>query len=269
MNRSTHPNSFCADDSLKAMKNLGELLSASAARNSQQVAIAFENSSISYECLEQATTCLAQWFLQQGCKAGDRIAFYWPNAIETAELYFACFKAGLIAVPVNVLMKAQEVAYVLEHSKAVMCFARPDLAQLAIEAGRNCASLRAIHTAVENLNKGELEVQLPEVKLSDPALILYTSGTTAQAKGVTHTHGTLLANVRVGRNSVPDLERFVAAFVALRDGCVASEDELREHARRLLADLKAPEKILFLERLPQGLSGKIQRAALRQLQLAA
>lgn len=211
MNQSTHTNSFDADDSftLESMKNLGDLLSASAARNPQQTAIAFGYRSISYEWLEQATTRLAQWFLQQGCRPGDRIAFYWPNSIETAELYFACFKAGLIAVPVNVLMKAHEVAYVLEHSKAVMCFARPDLAQVAMEAGRNCASLRAIHTAVEGLSRGDLEVQLPEVSLSDPALILYTSGTTALPKGVTHTHRTLLANVNLSRNSVPDFERFL------------------------------------------------------------
>jgi acyl-CoA synthetase (AMP-forming)/AMP-acid ligase II len=137
MNQSTPTNLSRADDSftLEAMTNLGDLLTASAARNPQQAVIAFEDRGISYEWLEQATTRLAQWFLQQGCKTGDRIAFYWPNSIETAELYFACFKAGLIAVPVNVLMKAHEVAYVLEHSKAVMCFARPDLVQVAIKAG--------------------------------------------------------------------------------------------------------------------------------------
>jgi acyl-CoA synthetase (AMP-forming)/AMP-acid ligase II len=71
------------------MKSLGDLLSASAARNPQKTAIAFEDRSISYESLEQATTRLAQWFLQQGGKPGDHIAFYWPNSIEAAELYFA------------------------------------------------------------------------------------------------------------------------------------------------------------------------------------
>jgi long-chain acyl-CoA synthetase len=209
MNPSTHTNSSHADNSstLEAIKNLGDLLSASAARNPQKAAIDFEHRSISYESLEQATTRLARWFLQQGCKPGDRIAFYWPNSIEAAELYFACFKARLIAVPVNVLMKAHELAYVLEHSKAVMCFARPDLAHVAMEAGRSCAPLRAIHTSVESLNEGELESQLPEVSLSDPALIIYTSGTTALPKGVTHTHRTLLANVTIGLNSIPDLER--------------------------------------------------------------
>ena len=59
------------------------------------------------------------------------------------------------------------------------------------------------------------------------------------------------------------------AFVALRDGCVTNEDELREHARRRLADLKVPDKIVFLEHLPKGISGKIQRAALKELQIVA
>ena len=65
MNQSTYTNSFCANDSftLKAMKNLGDLLSASAARDPQQAAIAFEDRSISYEWLEQATTRLpTYWF---------------------------------------------------------------------------------------------------------------------------------------------------------------------------------------------------------------
>jgi AMP-binding enzyme len=44
---------------------------------------------------ERSTTSLAQWFLRHGCKPGDRIAFYWPNSIETVELFFACFKAGM------------------------------------------------------------------------------------------------------------------------------------------------------------------------------
>jgi long-chain acyl-CoA synthetase len=61
----------------------------------------------------------------------------------------------------------------------------------------------------------------------------------------------------------------VLAFVALRDGCQTGEDELREHARRRLADLKVPEQIFFLEKLPKGISGKIQRGALKELRLAA
>jgi acyl-coenzyme A synthetase/AMP-(fatty) acid ligase len=50
---------------------------------------------------------------------------------------------------------------------------------------------------------------------------------------------------------------------------MTSEDELREHARERLTDLKVPEKIVFLEKLPKGISGKVHRAALKQMELVA
>jgi hypothetical protein len=119
--------------------NLGNLLAGSAERNPRKTAIFLENESISYEQLDHSTTYLARWFLGQGCKPGDRIAVHWPNSIETAKLFFACFKAGIIAVPVNVRMKAPEVAYVLQHSQAAMYFAHPGLARVAEEVRKGGA----------------------------------------------------------------------------------------------------------------------------------
>jgi long-chain acyl-CoA synthetase len=85
-----------------------------------------------------------------------------------------------------------------------------------------------------------------------------------------YTHPAVLEVGVIGMpDSVEARGERVLAFVTLRDGCVTSEDELIEHARRRLADLKVPERILFLEKLPKGVSGKIQRAALKQLELAA
>ena len=84
-----------------------------------------------------------------------------------------------------------------------------------------------------------------------------------------YTHPAVLEVGVIGMpDSVEARGERVLAFVALRDGCVTSEDELREHSRRRLADLKVPETILFLEKLPKGISGKIQRTTLKQLQLA-
>jgi long-chain acyl-CoA synthetase len=56
----------------------------------------------------------------------------------------------------------------------------------------------------------------------------------------------------------------VIAFVSLRDGMVANGDELRQHALRHLADFKVPEKIAFLKALPKGITGKVQRRALKE-----
>lgn len=59
----------------------------------------------------------------------------------------------------------------------------------------------------------------------------------------------------------------VVAFVSARNGNAPSEQELREYARRSLADYKVPEKILFLAQLPKGPTGKVHRATLKAMLL--
>ena len=59
----------------------------------------------------------------------------------------------------------------------------------------------------------------------------------------------------------------VIAYVALREGLTASEQELRDLVRSRIADYKTPERILFLPALPKGLTGKVQRRALKELAL--
>lgn len=56
----------------------------------------------------------------------------------------------------------------------------------------------------------------------------------------------------------------VVAFVVLREGATAEAAELREFARKSLADYKIPEKFVFLPVLPKGLTGKVQRRALKE-----
>ena len=58
------------------------------------------------------------------------------------------------------------------------------------------------------------------------------------------------------------------AGVALRAGRSVSEDQLRAHARKLLADYKVPERIFFLPELPKGLTGKVDRRSLRDILVA-
>jgi len=57
----------------------------------------------------------------------------------------------------------------------------------------------------------------------------------------------------------------VIAFVALRDGLTAGEEELRDLVRTRIADYKTPERVIFLTALPKGLTGKVQRRALKDL----
>jgi long-chain acyl-CoA synthetase len=184
--------------------NLGKFLTDSALRNPRKAAFALKDESISYEQLDRSTTLLARWLLQEGRKPGDRIAIHWPNAIETVKLLFACFKAGMVAVPVNMRMKAPEIGYVLQHSNCAMYFAQSDLSLVAHEASRGCAELHARHTIPEVLDERDSEIALPKVGDDAPAILIYTSGTTARPKGITQTHQTLLESAKLMCSSAPD-----------------------------------------------------------------
>jgi long-chain acyl-CoA synthetase len=76
--------------------------------------------------------------------------------------------------------------------------------------------------------------------------------------------------MEVGVVGLPDpvLGERVVAFVVVRPENIPSEHELIEFARLRLADYKTPERILFVGQLPKGLTGKVQRRALKELLIA-
>jgi long-chain acyl-CoA synthetase len=188
---------------------LGEMLHLSATRHPRKPALICGEENVSYEILDQATDALAHWLLRQGLEPGDRVAIHWMNSVETVVLYFACFKAGLVAVPVNNRLKAPEIAYILAHSGAKICFSQPVLAPLAEEIRGDCPELLDIHVHLPSLEMGVDTSALPRVTPNSVAAILYTSGTTARPKGVMHTHISLIgctelmASLGFGETDVP------------------------------------------------------------------
>jgi long-chain acyl-CoA synthetase len=187
---------------------LGQMLRLSAAKDPEKTAVVCGEQIVSYRALDEATDALAAWLLQQGLRPGDRVAIHWTNSVETVKLYFACFKSGLIAVPVNNRLKVPEIAYVLGHSKARLCFSQPELATLSEEVRAECPSLVAIHTRLPLL-EGSRQTPLPAVTEDQVAAVLYTSGTTARPKGVMHTHVSLIGSTElmvslgIGETDVP------------------------------------------------------------------
>src|SRR3990170_4501343 len=69
-----------------------------------------------------------------GLKPGDRVALAMKNCPEYYELLFACWHAGLTAVPMNAKLHPKEFAYILDNSGAKCCFVTPEL-QSAVPAG--------------------------------------------------------------------------------------------------------------------------------------
>jgi long-chain acyl-CoA synthetase len=112
---------------------------------------------------------------------GDRVALAMKNCPEYYEILFACWHAGLTAVPMNAKLHPKEFAYILENSGAKACFATPDL-----ESSVNGIS-------IQKLKDYYGEPAAPaDVDPDDTAWLFYTSGTTGVPKGAMLTHRNML-----------------------------------------------------------------------------
>ncbi len=114
-------------------------------------------------------------------QAGDRVALAMKNCPEYHEILFACWHAGLVAVPMNAKLHPKEFAYIVANSGAKACFVTPDLEEALPQATpvSEIAGLRAAPRAPA------------AAKPEDPAWLFYTSGTTGVPKGAVLTHRNL------------------------------------------------------------------------------
>ena len=136
---------------------------------------------------------------------GERVAVWAPNIPEWVLLQYGAALAGIVLVTVNPAYRHAELAYVLEQSGSVGIFLLPEYrgnpmaASLELVRG-DLPDLREVvlFTEWENLVAAGLgsSTVLPEVKPDDPAMILYTSGTTGFPKGAVLHHRGLVNNGR-------------------------------------------------------------------------
>ena len=87
----------------------------------------FEGASWSYAEGDALSGKIASGLAAQGVKPGDRVALLFTNAPELVFCYFACFKLGAVAVPLNTRFQAAELVYALNHCGAKILVGQPDL----------------------------------------------------------------------------------------------------------------------------------------------
>ncbi len=129
---------------------------------------------------------------QCGLAPGERVAIFAKNSPEYMEALYAIWTAGLAAVPVNAKLHGRELAYILEHSGARVCFVSADLEAAA--SAHAPASLQRLITIGsrehEALFAGDAIAVVPRSG-GDLAWLFYTSGTTGRPKGAMLTHRVL------------------------------------------------------------------------------
>jgi long-chain acyl-CoA synthetase len=121
----------------------------------------------------------------QGISAGDRCAILGHNDAHWCAAYLGILKRGAIAVPLDTNYSAEQVAKIVADSGAKILIVSDKLRDKAGDAG----------VPLENLHQENpaSNTEFAPVEPSTPAVILYTSGTTSDPKGVVLTHSNLLA----------------------------------------------------------------------------
>ncbi len=181
---------------------LHELLAVGLATRPDEPALVSATDSISWRELDERTTTLALAYRELGLSPGDRLASLMPNRIALAIHYLACFRAGIVAVPLNYRYTHREIDHALEVGGAVALLVHAERHE-DLSTSRLVGELplgTILYSAPEDATEPRLEALLasapPAVELAapepdSPAAIFFTSGSTGPAKGVTHTHESL------------------------------------------------------------------------------
>src|SRR6516165_3389972 len=107
---------------------IGQMLTETRWRAPDKTALWFGERSWTYAELDDVTNGIAAAMSAAGVLAGDRVALFMPNCPELVLGYFACFKLGAIAVPMNYRYRQAEARYALEHSGATSLIVHQSLA---------------------------------------------------------------------------------------------------------------------------------------------
>src|SRR5262245_1931833 len=131
-----------------------------------------------------------------GLESGDRVAIVMANAPVYAEAMYACWWAGLAALPVNAKLHVREIAYILDHSGARLALLdaehADEVAAATREAGSNARLIDVTSAEFAGLVSADA-VPLADATPDALAWLFYTSGTTGWPKGAMLTHRNLLA----------------------------------------------------------------------------
>ncbi|GAB4471261.1 MAG: long-chain fatty acid--CoA ligase [Burkholderiaceae bacterium] len=177
--------------------NLAHLLVRTARRLPHSPAVVEHGrSALDYAALAQRALRLARALGDRlGVRAGERVALVMKNNAAYVELLYACWSAGVCAIPVNVKLHPKEIAYILDDAAARVCFVTGDVDSAAVAAARAGGATEFIDvdgTDYARLLEGE-PAAVRDVAPDDLAWLFYTSGTTGRPKGVLLSHRNLLA----------------------------------------------------------------------------
>ena len=188
------------------MQNFWDVFDAAATRFSDNVAVEIQRASgleqVTYRELQGQAQAIAGWLAGHSINVGDRCAILADNDARWCAVYLAMLRIGAVAVPLDTNYSAAQVTTVIEASGARLLVAGTRLLPIAEQAtaGRDVPLVRMYEGTDDPRPSIDAVLRLPAPSTAlppspagrdDAAVILYTSGTTSDPKGVVLTHGNL------------------------------------------------------------------------------
>jgi acyl-CoA ligase (AMP-forming) (exosortase A-associated) len=189
---------------------LHDLVTRSASASPQAKALAYQKQSMTYASLADMVSRAARAYLELELRRSERVAVYLDKRFETVIASFGAAAAGGVFVPINPLLKPDQVAYILGDCNVRILVTSVERLRLLAPGLHECRDLHAVIVVGGKAEPaGELEIVTWESALSgsgnapphrvidtDMAAILYTSGSTGKPKGVVLSHRNMVAGAR-------------------------------------------------------------------------
>jgi cyclohexanecarboxylate-CoA ligase len=191
-------------------ETIWDALVATTAQHAERTALIEGDMRLTFRDLVERADALASGLSVLGIAAGDAVAFQLPNWWETVVVLLAVARAGAVGVPILPIHRQRELVFILRqtHARVLIVPGRyrdcdhrelagalrpelPDLADVIVVRDSAAPGMRTLES-IQGTSGAPTAPGAPP----DVALVIYTSGTTADPKGVLHSHQTLLAEAR-------------------------------------------------------------------------
>jgi acyl-CoA ligase (AMP-forming) (exosortase A-associated) len=191
---------------------LHELVAVAALRDAHAPALSAGTTTLDYEALQAQVAAFAAGLLQVGVQRGERVGIWLEKRVETVVASFGAPAAGAVFVPMNPLLKAEQVAFIAADCQVRVLVTSPDRLSLLLPVLARCPELRhvvltepavmaSVLSPAVSLHHWAAWLQAParaghRVIDTDMAAILYTSGSTGKPKGVVLSHRNMVAGAK-------------------------------------------------------------------------
>ncbi len=179
----------------------------------EHVSIIFEEREWTNVEMNQASSRLAGALKELGIGKSDRVIIQMPNCPEVLQSFIAVYTLGAVVVPINFMVGEAETAYIYQDTGATTIISSREFLPKIEACRKDAPEIRNIILIDEDNPPGTLSfqeilkdkpdtIEIEDAAEDDLAALIYTAGTTGQPKGVMHTHGSLLSNAKMQKDTL-------------------------------------------------------------------